>query len=117
MTKRALVTYLGDNTFQIPLIDIPNQSFSFTALDSSFDIQVRSYVSKLCFFTIKTGGSYLCINNLGRFGVNLSYNPITTLDSKRHVFLLVPKTSDVYNVTNDKLSALQFLYTQEPYYQ
>lgn len=116
MIKRALVTTLSDNVFSLDLIDIPNQTFSFTALGTSFDISIRSYVSSLCFFTISTEGSYLCINNLGRLGVNLTYNPIMTLDMNRHVFMLAPKTDSTYQVTYDNLSTLNLLYFQEPYY-
>lgn len=116
MIKRALVTNLGDEVYSVDLVNAPNQTLSFSALDSSFEITIRSYVSKLCFFTIKTAGNLLCVNNLGRLGVNLAYNPIITLDMNRHVFLLVAKVSGVYEVTYDTLSNLSLLYTQEPYY-
>lgn len=117
MITKTLITDIPHDLYKIPISPLPNQSFDFTISEyGSFTIITRNFIGSTVFFTIKINNEPLCVNNLARLGVNLSYAPILTLDKLQHGFFLLTKDDNLREVSYYDLgNKVSLYYTPLPY--
>lgn len=117
MITKTLITELPHDLYEVLIAPHPNQTFDFTIPSrGAFNITTRSFVDNSVYFTIKVNNELLCINVIGRLGVNLVYAPILTLDNLQHGFFLYSSDSSVDEVTYQLLgNKIKLYYTPLPY--
>lgn len=116
MVHKDLVLSLSSPCWVLPLEKDSNFIKEYSVPGGSFEVRVRTYF-EYSYFTIKTQDQYLCLNNIAKLRVNLSYAPVLTLEGHQHVFFLDSTkptiTTPHYSLFGD---VINLYYMTEPYY-